>query len=459
MSKAYKYLLLFPVLVLILSCSSDSNDDPEPNPGESANAKVNKWIYEELSEIYWWSDYLPAQSSTNQKQNPKDYFYNTIWSNDPFSYIESTAKTRGDANGNIVDYGIYPMYWTNTSAWGAEAVVMQVIYVMPGSPADRAGIKRSDMFSHFNGTSITASNYKTVFDSSQMTLTQCDTKRTKIKDIDLTKTSYRDTPVICDTVYRMNDKNIGYLYYSKFFSAADDANDTDLRAAIARMKTEEISELILDLRFNGGGYLSICTELATMLAPTSYTSKDIFLYQEYKNQRIYEQKFSNLNEMYRLNLDHLHVIANGSTASASEILTYSLRQFMPVTHYGETTVGKNVGSYPITSDDASITWELHPISSRLYDKRGKGADNWQTFTGLKPDEFFDELNKNSEGNSRAYLAGTIGEYDIEKDYDPALNFVMAKLGYTTQASQGTRSANMLSATPIFPQDRQTLITD
>ena len=468
MLNAYKYLLLIPILALTVSCSSDPNDDPDPDPdpGNPANIKANKWIYEQLNDVYYWYDKMKAEGTINQELSPETYFYNNIWATDyiqGFSYIEpASASTRADESGHVIDFGIQVIRWTYGKS--TKRNTYQVLYVVPDSPADKAGIRRADMFSHYNGTMIDSLNYGNTFASSTVTLTRCKDGKSnfeKIDEVTLSKASYYDTPVIHEQTYEFNGQKIGYLFYAHFRSAKDTPDDTDLKDAILRMKEAGIDELILDLRYNGGGYLAISTDLATMLLPAQYNQNNTFLYQEY-NDKVNEKRtilFSSKLNDRRLNLDRLHVIMTDFSASASEVTVHGLRQYMDVIHYGVKTVGKNVGSYAISGEDKNIPWIIHPISSRLYDSRGKGIDNWETFVGFTPDYLFDELDRTSDG-ARFNFQGQLGDYDPESpDCDPLLNFVMAKLGYTTQAPRETRAGDILSAKPIFYRDRQVLITD
>lgn len=454
------FSLLFPLLGT--ACSS-SSDDPGPNPPPTAPKTTNEWIYKMMAENYYWNNQM--QTSTNSSLSPEAYFKSILRKDDYFSRIVPLdTKSRGDANGHVYDFGMELMRWTYS---GSSIVTFQVLYVIPDSPAEKAGIKRADLFSHCNGVELTENNYASLLSSPSRKLTLCDENRTKIKDVTVNAGNYYDTPVICDTVYKINDKNIGYLYYTRFYSARDDSNDVDLKAAIQHMQSENVDELILDLRFNGGGYLSLCTELAAMVVPNQNNSSTRFLWMEYTK----DPQTGKAREGYvafpdikglNLNLNQIHIIANRSSASASEILTYCLRQFMTVKHYGTLTVGKNVGSHPISGKDKNynakqdIPWELNAITSRIYDVRGKSADKWNTFTGLTPDVSFDEI----EGG-KFFYQGKIGEYDPANDCDPMLNFVMAQMGLTTQLHRpvptGTRAETL--ATPVLMDEKHELIVD
>ena len=457
----------FSVLALgaiLFSCAKSPKEAPEPTPGSSTeNERVNTWIYDEVAKTYYWKDKMAAEGAVDKKLDPAPYFSGILWSEDRqsgFSHIEAAAAdTRGDeSTGMITDFGWLLMRWNYSNS---AANVMQVMQVVPGSPADRAGVRRGDLFSRYNGTQITAQNYMNLYNLAEVTLTRCNEDLYPIDQVTVAKGSYYDTPVLIDTVYRMGDgKNIGYLFYDRFESARGTDDDPDLRAALGRMKAKNVDELILDLRYNGGGYVDISTELATMLLPAAYGRNDVFLYQEYGSQTNYRQqaiRFSGRVDNYRLNLNKLHVITTGNTASASEITVHGLRPYMSVTLYGEQTRGKNVGSYEISGKGENIPWNIYPISSRIYDSRGKASDTWRTFTGFTPDHYFSEVGLEAGGSVAAhYLQGQLGQYDPARgaDCDPALNFVMAEMGYTTQLVRtATRAGAEGSPTPRFEPRR------
>jgi C-terminal processing protease CtpA/Prc len=356
---------------------------------------------------------------------------------------------------------------------GISANTLQVMYVVPGSPAEKAGIRRGDLFCRYNGTQITEQNVEEIYNLPEVTLTRTDGTYNRSNraftpigtPVTVAKGAYYDTPVLCDTVYRMDDgKNIGYLFYGRFESAKGTPDDPDLRAAIGRMKAKNVDELILDLRYNGGGYIDISVQLATMLLPAQYGKNDVYLYQEYspkKDPRQHPLLFSGNVDAYRLDLERLHVIVTYNSASASEITVHGLEQYMPVTLYGMQTRGKNVGSYEIPGKGGNVPWNIYPISSHIYDRRGKNVDNWQTFTGLTPDYSFDEI----EGGAY-YFQGQLGRFDpsLGADCDPLLNFVMARLGYAEQFQRKSPTRSASGGTPVpvphfTPSRPQVLIVD
>ena len=91
------------------------------------------------------------------------------------------------------------------------------------------------------------------------------------KTISITKTTLQTNPILKDTVIEWGGKKVGYLTYIQFLTSFDDS----LRAVFTRFKNYKstgIDELVLDLRFNGGGYV-VSSDLLTSLIVKDLPSK------------------------------------------------------------------------------------------------------------------------------------------------------------------------------------------
>lgn len=192
--------------------------------------------------------------------------------------------------------------------------------------------------------------------------------------------------VAFDSVYVSGRNRIGYAVYDQF----DD--NADIRGLIVRMKKAEVDEMILDLRYNPGGYVSTCNELASFFVPTEHLGK---LYQQqYYNQIITAEKATKYNNLgvdsvylksgswYRrwgLNLRRLIVLTTENTASSSEALVVGLRPYMRVVVIGSQSCGKDVGSYTIKDDD--YRYLLQPITFKYYNSLMESTPE----VGLVPD--------------------------------------------------------------------------
>jgi carboxyl-terminal processing protease len=269
-------------------------------------------------------------------------------------------------------------------------LIGSVLYVVDGSPADKAGIKRGDIFSQVNGTDITTSNYRDLlFNVNSYTLTISELVNNTliaINTVHLTTEEVVENPVYYSNIYNIDDKKVGYLFYKGFRNNYE----VDLNNVFGYFASEGIDELVLDLRYNGGGYVSTCARLGSMIYQAD-TNK-IFCIKEYNDKYgqwlidEYGPDAQNFNFYYSLyqednsiipikslGLDHIYVLATGSSASASELLINCLRAYIDVTIIGSKTYGKNVGSTTVydEDDEGNINpehiWAMQPIISMSYD--------------------------------------------------------------------------------------------
>ncbi len=210
-----------------------------------------------------------------------------------------------------------------------------------------------------------------------------------------------------DSVYVLKNKKIGYAIYDQF----DD--NADIRSFAVRMKKSEINEMILDLRYNPGGYVSTCNELASFFVPKEHLGK---LYQQqYYNETITKEKAEKYHnngvdsvylksgswyEQWGLNLKRLIVLTTQNTASSSEALVVGLRPYMNVIVIGTQTCGKDVGSYTIV--DNNYKYLLQPITFKYYNSKMESTPE----EGLIPDVIVEDDKKVKRGNVEEALLKT-----------------------------------------------------
>jgi C-terminal processing protease CtpA/Prc len=259
--------------------------------------------------------------------------------------------------------------------------------------------------------------------------------------------------VSCDDEQESNKtgtKRIGYLVFN--FFAEDDGDKSkkyvkELNEAFGQFKRKNVSELILDLRYNSGGALSMATYLASMIS--NRKTDDVF--QQYRfNDNItktgqYDNKSYFVNKIdggniaiNKLGLNRLYVLTSKRTASASEAVINGLKPYMDVILIGDTTVGKNVGSISITAEnEINNSWGMQPIVLELSNK-----DSFSNYSnGFIPDIYFNEFD---------YMLAPLG--DIE--HDPLLFFALNDIGVTkmTSVHSSARSSDNVSIETSYLPD-------
>jgi C-terminal processing protease CtpA/Prc len=283
-----------------------------------------------------------------------------------------------------------------------------VSYVTPNSPASDAGLKRGDLFYTFNGTELTANNYTVVngyYSDNSISMGFATLEDGIIipnnKEVDLSLRVVMENPVFySEIITSAQGKKIGYLVYNAFnYTYHGELNDV-----FGEFKSNNIEELILDLRYNGGGQGLTASFLASMIYGNASDeeifakiinnnkhSDENFYYPFFNNASIYNKEGEYTGQdvpINRLsNLNKLYVITSDDTASASELIINGLTPYMTVIKVGTTTYGKNVGSHTIyDSPDYTIngvnpnhTIALQPISSKAFNKLDQ-SDYTQGFT-------------------------------------------------------------------------------
>jgi C-terminal processing protease CtpA/Prc len=171
------------------------------------------------------------------------------------------------------------------------------------------------------------------------------------KTVALTKTVLDENPILVNTLITSGSKKIGYLLYNGFYSNYD----TKLNEAFGTLKSQGITDLVLDLRYNGGGSVQTATRLASMITG-SFTGQ-VFSKQQW-NAKIESYYSTNNPESLKdffvdkigttpinsLNMTKIYILTSKSSASASELVINGLKPYMNVVQIGDITVGKNVGS-------------------------------------------------------------------------------------------------------------------
>ncbi|QDK77414.1 PDZ domain-containing protein [Spirosoma sp. KCTC 42546] len=389
-------------LSLVISSSflmtSCKKEDVAPS-GPTSNGEVNNWVLENMKNYYFWNDKLPAKPDTSL--TPDQFFLSLLYDRantanadrDRFSWIQASAdelkaSLSGQSKTTGIEYNLYYRDQTRTN------VVASIIYVLPGSPAAKAGIKRGDIISKVNGEALTGTNYQTMLAGSSDTYTYgfatvsngalTDNAQTK----QVTAVVFQEDPVLLDTTYTIGGKTIGYVIYNQFIpglykagsSSLDNTYDLKLDNIFVKFKQKGVNELVLDLRYNRGGYVSSSTNLASLIGKNIDASK-VYYTQKWNsivtaqndkqrgvgwNTQNFLVKAANIGA----NLSRVFVLTTGSTASASELVINGLRPFMTVTTIGTTTVGKNVGSITISDETGRIKWGIQPITFKSANAQG-----------------------------------------------------------------------------------------
>lgn len=409
MKSIFKITIVILLSALTFESCQDIDDAAVP-----INLEVNNFIWKGLNLYYLWQNDVPNLSDErypNQTELnaflkgypvPEDLFdaLRVDPTIDRFSwivddYLELEGQLQGTTNNNGVDFGLYLKPGSATEVFG------WVRYIIPNSDASTKNIKRGDLFYAVNGTALTKSNYQSLLlgANTNYTLNFADLIDGSIvpnsKSVDLTKTVLTENPILVNTVIPLGSHKIGYLMYNGFYSDFD----TELNDAFALLKSQVVTDLVLDLRYNGGGSVKTAARLASMItgqftgqvfAKQQWNSK-IQSYFDGNNPDALKNFFTDKIEttaINSLNLKKIYILTSKSTASASELVINGLKPYLDVVQIGDITTGKNVGSVTLydspnfdkTNRNPNHRYAMQPIVLKIVNSVGFG----DYFTGLVP---------------------------------------------------------------------------
>lgn len=325
-----------------------------------------------ISYVYYlWSDNVPDEINYAKYATPEDLFESFRHKDDRFSAVVNNYTEVNESLSNIYETdGInYQLFLDGESG---KKVMALVDYVYDDTPAKDAGIKRGYVIHKVNGTQLTTDNYSDLLDQktckytySLITVEEEDGEKylsygdNLMETESITKKQMDINPILKTDVIVKDGRRIGYFLYDSF------TDDTDcIIKAIEKLTANQIDDLVLDLRLNGGGYLNTLDTLASMLVPEGNEGK-LFITENFNStlttEYRRETKDRNFNKTFfsanlpNLNLSRLYVLTSQGTASASEELISGLMPYMDVTIIGETTYGKFTSNYLINDTDDTGT--------------------------------------------------------------------------------------------------------
>jgi C-terminal processing protease CtpA/Prc len=354
--------LLTPSTQLAKTCVS-----PDPAAGEiQGTADSEKsWVRSFVDERYLWYKDVPGLDAS-QYASAAEYFdvLKTTEKNsdgsdlDRFHWSE-TKGTYDQYNAGIaVDYGID---WTRVTKSPPRSFV--AYNVEPESPAGKAGVQRGDRLVKVDGIDVVNATdltdiYKGLFpqDQTEHTL-ELQRGTSSLPTFTLKAAQYATTPVRGAKVITDNGNKVAYLYFDSFIAKSQDA----LITAFNTFKARDATELVIDMRYNGGGLLYISSQLAYMIAGYSASygkTYDKLVYNDKRSGENYTYDFIPyaLNTSYRydytrplpsLNLKRVTLLVDHGTASASEAVINGLMGIdITINLIGSTTYGKPYGFTP-----------------------------------------------------------------------------------------------------------------
>jgi len=378
--------------------------------------KEQKWtseVFSAMQDIYLWEDALPAKlDATKYTTAEKGLEYlsglkinpETGKAIDHYSFLDKIGNLSGEINQGTAsgDYGfmVRPAY----NSLGQ--VSFFVTYVYKNSPAGKEGVERSYEIISINGSKMvhpdvdsgqnlvsTSEGYTNMVNALFYSTTASFEFKRPDKTTHITSLSVASYPinsVLCDSVYNVGTKTVGYVVFNQFLGASA---QTELTNTINRFQSRGVKYLIVDLRYNGGGSIETCEKFSSMIAPSSANGKTMYSYkmnaaltQYYASKK--ENLTTNFIKINSIEPTQLYFIVSGNTASASELLINNLRPYYAGNLFliGETTYGKPCAfwSTPIGYTENQTTpksgYDLYAVSLEMVNANNEGG----YYAGMTP---------------------------------------------------------------------------
>lgn len=378
--KYFSFLYLLGLISLISSCKKNdmvTNLNPS-TPTVSATSILKDSAVSYTRDIYLWYQQIPASFNgknykdldevmTSVRQYSLEPGVNTPA--DRWSFAVKQSEWDNVSSGISGDFGISVFFRADGD--------LRVKSVEKSSPAGKAGIQRGWRITKINGNSnLSTANADFIVQAiwkSNNTVFTFQKHDGSISEISLLAATYHENPVIIDSVYSIQSKKIGYLSFQSFLGDTNEVYN-DFSRIFNKFTSSGVSDVIIDLRYNGGGYVSVQQKLANWLAPQTANGL-LMMKQQFNDKYTQYNDDAYFKKLGSLNLNRIFFIVSGNTASASELLINNLKPFMDVQLVGPgKTYGKPVGYFPIEVGDSYI----FPVSFRTTNKNGDG----NYFSGL-----------------------------------------------------------------------------
>jgi carboxyl-terminal processing protease len=416
-------------LLLVILCgiaifnSCKKNDSVGGNNGTDDENILKDSTLKLTRDIYLWNTQIPSDFNARSYDGPSEImeairqYSNEPGFSDPvdhYSFAMLQNEWDNLSNGIISDFGLNAFFFTDTD--------LRVRLVEDASPAGRAGIKRGWKFLKVAGnTNINTNNVDFLVDNiynSSSTVFTFQKPDSSTVEITLESETYQENPVILDSIYTEGARKAGYIVFNSFLGDTAKVLN-ELTNVFNRFVASNVTDVIVDLRYNGGGYVSVSEALANFLIKPS-SSGSIMMTQQYNGNYSDLNDVTMFNKRGSLNISNIFFVVTDNTASASELLINNLKPYMNVKIVGpEATYGKPVGFFPIPVGD----WYIFPVAFRS--TNGQNQGNY--FDGIAVDQqVSDGLDKDWGDRQETALASVLAYIGTGSFTDGGLNSVLEK---------------------------------
>ncbi|WP_323787936.1 S41 family peptidase [Psychroserpens sp.] len=404
-----KLCLLLVVALTFTNCFEDNDDNA------IASSDINDFVWKAMNATYLYKANVDDLANTRFSSDseyttylsgystPESLFDDLVYDPlDPFSfiipnYIEFLQSQEGISLSTGVEFNFH------RNPQDPTLIIGVIRLVLPNSVGDQLGLQRGQLFDAVDGIPLTETNFSNFLSQNSYTLNFAiynDNGTSQVEDdvieptsdsVTLTKQVYTENPVFQTNIIDVDGENVGYLMYNRFNSDFEN----ELNAAFGQFQSNNIQHLVLDLRYNPGGFISTAAILGSMI--TGQFTGQVYsklVYNEDLQQNNTDFNFVDSfdgNTINSLNLDKVYILTTKASASASELVINSLgvEDYIEVIQIGDNTRGKTQASVTLF-DSANFgsndinpnhTYALQPLVANSINLNNEAVPA----TGLIPD--------------------------------------------------------------------------
>ncbi|MBX9783218.1 MAG: hypothetical protein K2X48_07990 [Chitinophagaceae bacterium] len=392
--KRLHFILLLVLVAGFVACKKKNKD-------KSYDELVMDTVRSYTKDIYLWYNQLPSALSGNDPgaamNNIRPYSKEPGFSNpvDRWSFAMLQKDWNQLSSGVEADFGMKVFFRTTTD--------LRIAAVDRNGPAGAAQIKRGWKINSINGVTINDTSQRnfivnTVYyaPTTRFNFTLPDNST---RDVTLNSQVFTNNPFLLDSVYTYGTNKIGYFVLNSFLGDTTQVRN-EFDRIFNKFASAGVNDVVVDLRYNGGGFVSLSQYLVNYLTPSSGNGQVMFSY-SFNDKYTRFNSTATIQKKGNMNLSRVFFIISKQSASASEMTINSMKPFLDVKLVGPANShGKPVGFYPIPAGN----WYIFPVSFRTINKNNEA----NYFNGFTPDYISaDGLDKNWGDVNEDCLSRTI----------------------------------------------------
>ncbi|WP_240223277.1 S41 family peptidase [Rheinheimera hassiensis] len=377
-----RIFILVAALITLTACGGGGSIDTDSTGQTSIcqRTDINSQVFCALQQDYLWYRDLPASVNPDSYSSPGELIQAVAAPQDRYSFIITRQEYEDRyINATFFGYGFSSIRTDNDTA-------LQIAYVYDDGSAAQNGLRRGDKIIEIEGVSV--AQWLSQLDASTVTnddiygpnedgvMRNFVWRKPDASELaaDFIKTEVTTNTVLHRSVTTQGSKRIGYLVFNTFI----ELSESELEQVFAYFVAQGVNELVLDVRYNGGGLIRVANQLSTQIA-RNFVQSEVFVKYQFNDKNTAKNNstlFALGAGRSVLNLPRVFVLTTEGSCSSSELVINSLAPFVDVVQIGSATCGKPVGQQP----EIIGNYVLFAINFQTVN----ALDQGEYFNGLQP---------------------------------------------------------------------------